>query len=204
MGKGNEQVYLGIGTGVEAKIDSISKNTGEINFSDKISTAPVLSFGGQFGITNQTDARIAVHLPKIIGGLGIRAGLQHSFLDSNSTINIAIGMDLGGVFSKDSIKIFGSKTEIGKETNGALNADFFIPVSIRFQNNMMLILSPRFSFNSFFIRENQFNNDDNTFKLGYPALTLGIKSRKFYFESSALCYGNKLYPQFGFARLISF
>jgi len=204
MGKGNIQAYFGIGTGVRVKVDSVNGSSGNINFSNKISTAPVLSFGGQFGISNQTDARVAVHIPNIIGGFGIRGGLQHSFWDSNAKINLAIGLDLGTVFHRDSINIFGSKTSVNKETNGALNADFFIPFSVKLKKDFLIIFTPRYSFNTFYIRKNQFNTDDRSFNLGYPAMSLGIKSRKFYFEATTLFYDEKVYPHIGFAKFINF
>lgn len=204
MGKGNNMAYIGVGTGVQLKIDSVNKDNGNINFSNKIATAPILAIGGQFGISKKTDIRLAVHFPKIIGGFGIRAGLQHSFWESNSKINIALGVDLGGVFSRDSIKILGSKTSVNKETNGALNADFFIPFSVKLNTNTSLIITPRYSFNTFYIRRNQLYNEANNFNLSYPALSLGIKSKKMYFEITTISYDNKLYPHFGFARLLDF
>ncbi len=204
MGKGNEQAYFGIGTGVQAKIDSVNKTNGNINFSNKISTAPVLSIGGQFGISNRTDIRLAIHLPKIFGGLGIRAGLQHSFLDSLSMVNFAIGCDLGGVFTRDSIKFFGSKTSVNKETNGAINADFFIPISVKIKKDLLIVLTPRYSLSTFYILENQLNTVDKNFNLGYPALSLGIRNRQFYFEASSIFYNEKVYPHLGFVRFINF
>ncbi len=204
MGKGNKVAYIGVGTGVQLKIDSVNKDNGNINFSNKIATAPILAIGGQFGISKKTDIRVAVHFPKIIGGFGIRAGLQHSFWESNSKINIALGVDLGGVFSRDSIKILGSKTSVNKETNGALNADFFIPFSVKLNTNTSLIITPRYSFNTFYIRRNQLYNESNNFNLSYPAISLGIQSKKMYFEITTIHYNDKLYPHFGFARLLEF
>jgi hypothetical protein len=52
MGKRNSESYLGIGTGVKAKIDSINDTTGKISFTNKISNAPILSVGGQWGVSN--------------------------------------------------------------------------------------------------------------------------------------------------------
>ncbi len=204
MGKGNKLAYVGIGTGIQAKIDSVNPNNGNINFSNKISTAPVLSLGVQIGVSNQTDVRVAVHFPKLFGGAGIRGGVQHSFFDSNSTFNMALGMDLGGVFSKDSIKIFGSKTSVSKETNGALNADFFIPLSVKFKEDLLLILTPRYSFNTFYIRKNQNNSEETSFGISYPAVSLALRNKKYYFETTVLYYDEKVYPHFGIVRLINF
>ncbi len=204
LGKGNNMAYLGVGTGVQLKIDSINKDNGNINFSNKIATAPILAIGGQFGISNKTDIRLAVHFPKIIGGFGLRAGIQHSLLGPNSKINIALGADLGFVLSRDSIKILGTKTSVNKETNGALNADFFIPFSVKLNENTSMILTPRYSFNTFYIRRNQLYKEDDNFNLSYPVVSLGIQSKKLYFEISTIHYNDKLYPHFGFARLLNF
>jgi hypothetical protein len=204
MGKGNQEAYFGIGTGIQAKIDSVNNGNGKISFSNKISTAPILSFGGQFGISNQTDVRVALHLPKIVGGFGIRAGLQHSFWDSDAKVNCAIGLDLGGVFSKDSIKIFDSKTSLNKETNGAIHADFFMPISVNIKKDLSIILTPRYGFNTFYIRENQFNTSANSFNFRYPTLSLALRSKQIYFEASTIFYDEKIYPQFGFAKIIDF
>ena len=54
QGKGHGQAYFAVGTGLQAKIDSVSAGTLTINYSDKISTAPILSVGGQIGISKQT------------------------------------------------------------------------------------------------------------------------------------------------------
>jgi hypothetical protein len=48
MGKGSGKIYIGAGTGIKAHIDSVSMD-GTVYFSDKISPAPVLSFGLQNG-----------------------------------------------------------------------------------------------------------------------------------------------------------
>jgi hypothetical protein len=201
MGKGNSESYLGLGTGVKSKIDSINNATGEISFANKISNAPILSAGGQWGVSDQTDVRFALHLPYVLGGVGLRAGLQHSFLDSNAKMNFAIGFDLGGVFAKDSIEVFGSKSPVSLETNGALNTDIFIPLGINLKRDISLVLTTRYSFNRIYIREFKLNNSTYNFDLGYPALSLGIRKKKFYFETTALYFKKRVFPHFGIAIL---
>lgn len=197
MGKGNSESYLGIGTGVKAKIDSINNTTGKISFTNKISNAPILSVGGQWGVSNQTDVRFALHLPYVLGGVGLRAGLQHSFMDSSAKMNFAIGFDLGGVFAKDSIEIFGSKSPLSIETNGGLNADIFIPFGVKLKKDISIILTPRYSFNRIYIREFELNNNIYNFDLGYPTLSIGIRKRQFYFETTAIYYDSQIFPHFG-------
>jgi hypothetical protein len=202
MGKGKGEGYVGLGTGVQAKIDSVSPSTGAIHFSNKISKAPVLSIGLQYGIAQKTDIRTTFYFPKIVGGFGIRCGIQQSMANAESMFNLAIGTDIGYVFSKDSIKIFGSNTEVGKETNGAMHADFFMPISYQSKKGFMLVITPRYSFNSFFIRQYQYQNDDTNFDFGYIALSLGIRYKRIYFETTAIKYNNIYYPHFGIAWII--
>jgi hypothetical protein len=200
MGKGEREGYVGLGTGIAAKIDSISSVDGAVNFSNKISIEPVLSVGGQMGISKQTDLRIALHFPGILfTGLGLRAGLQHSFCDTSSRINIALGTDLGFVISDDTVKILGTKfalDSLERASNGAINADFFLPVSYKIKNNFIVVLTPRYSFNVLYIE------GIKSFKLGYPALSLGVRVRKFYFETTALYYHSSVYGHLGVAYLI--
>ncbi len=201
MGKGNSEGYLGIGTGVKAKIDSINNTTGKISFTNKISNAPILSVGGQWGVLNQTDVRFALHLPYVLGGVGLRTGLQHSFMDPSAKMNFAIGFDLGGVFAKDSIEIFGSKSPLSRETNGGLNADIFIPFGVNLKKDITIILTPRYSFNRIYIREFQLNNNTSNFNFGYPTLSIGIRKRQFYFETTAIYYDRQVFPLFGIVIL---
>ena len=205
MGKGNAEIYLGIGTGVVAKIDSISLGNGTVNFSNKISNAPILSLGSQIGLSKQTDLRIAIHLPWIIGGFGFRAGIQHSFFDSKSRINMAIGSDLGFVVSKDSIEISGTNAAIGgKDSNGAINADLFLPISLKIKNDFRVVLTPRYSLTKIYIREYQDKNGTKPFSFHYPALSLGIRVKRFYFETTVLYYFNSFaYHHFGAAWFIN-
>ena len=84
--KDSIRTYIGVGSGFEPKIDSISAN-GTVHHQNKYELAPNLCFGGQFGLGNQTDLRIAVNLPYIITGFGIRAGVQHSFFKKEKGIS---------------------------------------------------------------------------------------------------------------------
>lgn len=203
MGKGNSELYLGIGTGVKAKIDSINNTTGKISFTNKISSAPILSLGAQYGVSNQTDVRFAFHLPYILGGGGLRAGLQHSFMDSSAKMNFAIGFDLGGVISNDSIKIFRSKIPLtdSKATEGGLNADIFIPFGVNLKKDISIILTPRYSFNRIFIRKSLFNHNISNFNFEYPTLSIGIRKRRFYFETTVIYHDRQVFPHFGMVIL---
>lgn len=199
MGKGKGEAYGGIGMGLETKIDSVSDISGAIHFSDKIITAPVLAFGIQAGAAKQTDIRLAFHLPKIFGGFGLRAGVQQSIFNPDSKFNVALGTDLGFVISKDSIHIFGSGNEINKSTNGAINADFFLPIGFSSQKNFRIVLTPRYSLNVMYVRKFRDERKSNSFKFSYPALSLGIRKKHFYFEATGIFYQKSFYPNFGVA-----
>lgn len=154
-GKGNIHGYAGLGTGITPKIDSINAN-GYIFFSEKMKTAPVSAIGMQSGVGNQTDFRASLHLPYIIGGVGFKLGIQRSFFDSTSLFNVAPGLDVGFVFSRDSFRILGSKTSIDKPLNHSVNIDFFIPLSFRVNPTTYFVFTPRYSITGFNIRHNQY------------------------------------------------
>ena len=194
--KGNNYFYLGVGTGVEAKIDSVSAN-GDIAFSNELKMVPNLNFGGQFGLVHNLDLRLAVHLPNFLGGFGARLGPQYAFFGRESKFNMAIGSDLGFVLAKDSIKIFGSTTALDIYVNGAINADFFLPISFNFNENSRIIITPRYSFNTFYIRRNTMEKKGRKFNPNVPSLAIGLRLNRIYLEASAFRFQNEYFPNFG-------
>ena len=194
--KGNADFYLGIGTGVKAKIDSVSAN-GDITFSNEVTRAPNLCFGSQIGLTRNLDLRAAIHLPYIIGGFGARLGPQYTFFSNESKFNMAIGSDLGFVVAKDSIKIFGSTSALDIHSNGAINADFFLPFCFNFNENSRIIITPRYSFNTIYIRHNTGEKKSYKFSPHVPSLAIGLRLNKLYLEASAFRFQNEYYPNFG-------
>lgn len=197
-GKGKIHGYAGLGTGLTPKIDSIN-NRGKIFFSESMKTAPVAALGMQGGIGPKADFRTSLHLPYIFGGVGLKLGVQRSFFDSSSFFNMAPGVDLGFVFSKDSITFLKSTSAIDKTVNHSVNADFFIPLSFRINPTTYFILTPRYSITGFNIRHNQFGTHGYSYKLYMPILTAGLKTEKIYIEASALKYLEHYIPQFGIA-----
>jgi len=194
--KGNGYFYLGIGTGVRAEIDSVSEN-GDIAFSNEVSMAPNLNFGGQFRLVDNLDLRIAAHLPYILGGFGARVGPQYAFIGRESKFNIAIGSDLGFVASKDSIKILGSTSALDIHVNGAINADFFLPFCYNFNENSRIIITPRYSFNTYYIRHNTGEKKSHKFNPDVLSLAIGLRLNKVYLEASAFRFQNEYFPNFG-------
>jgi hypothetical protein len=189
-------LYVGIGTGVRAGIESVDQD-GNINFSDDIDMAPNVYAGGQLNLVDKLDLRLAIHLPYLIGGFGLRAGPQYSFFRKESIFNMAFGTDLGFVVAKDSLKIFGTTSALDIYANGAINADIFLPISIRFKQHTRIIITPRYSFNTIFIRYN--TNDPETFKFkpNLPSLALGLRMKRLYFEISAFRFQDEYFPNFG-------
>jgi hypothetical protein len=201
-GKDKAEFYVGVSTGVSARIDSVIEETGEIHFSNRISGSPLLSAGVQGGISNQTDLRMAIHFPAVSGSIGFRLGVQHSFFDLHSRINMAIGTDLGYVFTSDSINILGSETEIEKTANSALNADLFLPIGYRINDHFSIVITPRYSLNTIYVRKNNSEHSSFPFKFKYPALSFGIRLKKVYIELTTLSFRHHVRPYLGVAWLI--
>ena len=189
-------LYAGIGTGVRADIESVDQD-GNIRFSDDITMAPNVYGGGQVNLVDKLDLRLSLHLPYLIGGFGLRAGPQYSFFSKESFFNMAIGTDLGFVVAKDSIKIFGSTSPLDIYANGAINADFFLPISFSFNQHTRIIITPRYSFNTIYIRHNTNDSESFKFKPTLPSLALGLRMKMLYFEFSAFRFQNEYFPNFG-------
>lgn len=189
-------VYLGIGTGIRAEIDSVDQN-GNISFSDDIIMAYSLCIGAQFNLVDKLDLRVLAHLPYIVAGFGLRAGPQYSFFKKESKFNMAIGADFGFVLAKDSLKILGTTSELDIYANSAFNADFFIPFSYSFNKETRIIITPRYSFNTINIRHNTSESKSFKFEPEFPSLTLGLRIKSFYFEISAFRFQGEYMPNFG-------
>ena len=196
--KGDGQVNAGLSTGIVPLIDSVNLN-GSIFFSNKYSSAPVLSMGAQGRINDGLQYRFAIHLPYIVGGFGIKGGVQHCFFPKESPIHLAIGADLGIVFAKESIKIFGTYTDLNIQSETAFSFDLFMPFSYQFSDDVKLIFGPRYSNNFFEIRYNENYHGSKMYYLSYPALSFGARFKHLYIETTATYYDYKIYPLFGIA-----
>ncbi len=202
LGKGKGRGYIGGGTGIKPKIDSISGAT-VINFSNKISAAPILSLGGQYGIGKHMNLRGAVHFPQLIGGIGVRGGIQYGFFETKSKFNAALGVDLSGVWGRDSVKFFGTYFQTPHEVNNAFNADFSLPISYQFKEHFSVILTPRYSFYSFDVKRYLDREISTEFTFQAPVLSLGVRIHNVYLESSAIYYNTTFYPHFGIAYVFA-
>jgi hypothetical protein len=191
-----QEFYWGVGTGTKPKVESVDMD-GKINFSNDLEMAPNFYLGGQVKLIDKLDLRFSMHLPYVIAGFGLRAGPQYSFFSRESKLNLAIGTDLGFTLAKDSLSILGSANALDVHANGAINADFFVPFSYSFNENYRIILTPRISFNTFYIRENTNYRDTRKFKPQIPSLALGLRLDKVYLEASGFWYQDAMYPNFG-------
>ena len=182
--KGKSDLYGGISTGFKPNLDSTGYNISH-NLSAGLQTC--------IGNLEKTSVRAAIHFPEIIGGFGARLGIQQSFLDKNSNFNIAFGTDIGFTAAKDSVKNFinGRYEKIQNDIKGSYNFDFFLPMSFRLKKNTLLTLTPRYTFTFISVKKVA---DPKVF---CPALTLGFKYKKLYFESTATYYHEKIVPFFG-------
>lgn len=197
-GKKEFKGSIGIGTGIMPKIDSMNSMSGQVYFNDKITFSPILSGNFQGGLGNTTDWRCSIHLPFILGGFGLRLGLQQSFFNKDSKFNIAIGTEVGMTLSKDTIKYKEIKINGDAKTRGGFNADFYLPISYQVSKDFKITLAARYSFSSFDIRSNVYNNDNKyTFKCNYPIASLGLTYRHWYIETSAFQFQNQIYPLLG-------
>ena len=193
---GDANLYLGIGTGIRADIDSVDQD-GNIIFSDDIIMAYSLCLGGQINLVDKLDLRVMAHLPYIVAGFGLRAGPQFSFFKKESKFNMAIGADFGFVLAKDSLEILGTTSELDIYANSAFNADFFIPFSYSFNQDTRIIITPRYSFNTINIRHNTGESESFKFEPEFPSLTLGLRMKSLYFEISAFRFQGEYFPNFG-------
>lgn len=200
IGKDNLEFHLGAGTGLTPVVD-VDPNNGDIKYSGAFEIAPILAFGGRYGTGEKLDLRIHAHFPYALGGFGLRAGVQYSFFDGSSFFNAAIGTDLSFVLAKDSIRILGSSTALDIQSNGAIGADLFIPVSFRINENSRIILTPRFSFNTIYIRHNENYRGTYKYKPHYPSLALGVRFSTIYLEVSIITFNESFYPNFGIAYI---
>ena len=203
MAKGESSGYVGVSTGLKASIDSISDD-GEIHFTGKFNESVNLNLGTQGGIGHNTNVRGALHIPNFIGGIGLRGGIQHSLFPQGSTFNIALGVDVGFVASKDSVKLFGERVSTGSTTKGILNADFYIPASINFTDDISLNLAARYSYNTFRVRLN--NNEKWSRGYNPKAFILGANFRykHLFVEVNTIELNTDLYTVFGIGYLGKF
>ena len=196
VARGEGNLYLGVGTGARAKIDSVD-SSGNVSFANDLTLAPNLFFGGQVSLIDNLDLRFSVHLPYIIGGFGARLGPQYAFFSKDSRFNMAVGTDLGFVLAKDSLRIFGTNNALDVYASGAINADVFLTMGYQFNENSRIVITPRYSFNTLYIRQNTQQETTTKFKPQLPSVALGLYLNRIYIEASAFRFQDKYFPNVG-------
>ncbi|MFZ4545548.1 MAG: hypothetical protein ACOYOA_15965 [Saprospiraceae bacterium] len=186
QGKGNYKSYMGIGTGTWLLGDST------IILNDKPAKYfmfPEAALGFKYGVGPKTNLHLAMHVPLTISGLGLKIGFQQSFFEANAPFNLALGADIGGTIAGN--KIFGISFN-ENENRGAFNADFFMPLSLKFNESLKLIMTPRYSFNTYFVSQKNIAN--------FTVMSAGISYKKNLFEASVLFNNEYFLPRVGYIR----
>lgn len=198
--KGKSELYGGIGMGLKPRIDSVSAN-GEV-FSNDFRRSYSLLFGGRYGVNHFFTISGGIHLPEIVGGIGGNIRPQISLFPDVSPFNVALAGDLGFVFAKDSVTFLGTTTEQENLTKGAIHGDVSLPMSVSLSRNTRLVLTPRYSFNTFYFQRKYDMAKTKRNHVQYPALSLGLRTRDFLFESSLMSWSGNHYYVFGLVIFI--
>ena len=193
--------YFGLGMGLEPRIDSISVQ-GAV-YSNHLDRSFNLCFGGMYGISEHFSLGGNIHLPKIVGGFGASIRPQVSLFHKNTIFNIALSGDVGFVVPKDSIKIFGTTTELENKTRGAFNTSIAVPMSIKLGNDVRLIFTPRYSYNILFLRKSFDSYRNRKLHATFPCVSVGLRFKKVYFESSLIYWDSRPIYMFGAAIVFS-
>jgi len=182
----DHEVFGGVGMGLKPKIDSIS-SAGEV-FTSGFKCSYNLIFGARMGVTSLFDLGLAVHLPEIVGGAGATLRPQLSMYPYPAKFNLALAGDIGFVIADDNPTILGVDIEVDDPTRGAFVADFSLPIGYQTGKNTKLFITPRYSFNTFYLRRSFDDYKSKKFNARFPVLSLGIKHKQVQFETTALGY----------------
>lgn len=184
--KSDYELYGGIGMGLTPRIDSVSE-IGEV-FSHSLRTSYNLVMGGKVGVSNLVGLQLGIHLPEIVGGAGGTLRAQMSMFPNPAKSNLALVVDLGGVIAKDTFEIIGLDISTETKTRGAINADFSLPIGYQIGRNTRLIATPRYSFNTFYLRRSFTSDRSKRMKVQYPAFSFGLRAKKVQVEATVTKY----------------
>ncbi len=180
--------------GLTPRIESVAEN-GEV-FSSNFDRTFNLCLGGKYGFSDRFNLAGSIHFPQIVGGIGCNIQPQFSFFRKQSLFNMAINTNLGIVGSTDSIRILG---DLDVKTKHAINADFGLPLSLRLGEGYRIIVTPRYSFNSFAFRKEYGSDSYKKKTLKFPAISLGVKIKRVMLESTMIYWNSKQIYVFGIA-----
>lgn len=201
--KNRGTAYIAASSGMQASIDSVSEN-GQIHFANAVHGAMNLNAGGEIGLGKKINGRAAIHLPYILGGLGLRVGAQYSFFPKGSKFNMAIGTEAGFSLAKDSVKIFGSLIGTNPHGKSYSNADIYAPFTYNFSKKKYLTLGIRYSFNYMQVKYNA--KETATFEYNPKALIYGLtyNYKSLLLEFSNIQIANGHYPSFGIGLMLDY
>ena len=142
---------------------------------------------------------ITLNLP-FPGSFGIHGGIMYSVFNKDSKFNLALGGDIGISLAQDSFRLFKLDWRTDAFSTHAVHYDIFAPFSIKLNNKIRFITTPRYSFNHIRLKKFQNNRSDlYTFKPRLRLLSFGLFIDKLYIEYSSTYYKNIYYPNFGAA-----
>lgn len=182
--KSDYELYGGFGIGLKPKIDSVSAG-GEV-FSSGFKNSYSINFGTRYGVSEIFDIGLAFHLPEIAGGIGAVVKPQLSMFPYPARFNLALAGDFGFVIADDEPTIFGVDIDIDDPARGALNFDFSLPIGYQVGRNTRLILTPRYSFNTFYLRRSYDSDRSKRFHAQFPVMSVGMRIKQVQLEASAL------------------
>ncbi len=149
-------------------------------------------------------ATIILNLP-IPGSYGIHLGLAYSIFKKESVFNMALGSDVGFSFAQDEFRMFGLNWSSNSFSSHAFHFDVFAPVSIKLNEYIRLIATPRYSFNNMRLKKMLHSNIDLIkFKPRLKLLSIGLFIDRLYLEYSSTYYKDLYYPNFGAAYTYKF
>jgi hypothetical protein len=189
----------GIGSGFKPRFDSVVRSQHELQYF------PVISFNGQFGLSqnlDRTNLRFSIWTP-LFTSLGGRLGIQQSFFNHYSKMNIALGIDLGYSLTTDSTNNF-----VNEISQHVFTSELYLPFTYNFNSFSKLTITPKLTYTYFsFPVSNSSSGREmkefDHFKISSPGLTIGLTIDKFHIEGTMIKYLNKYIPSFGIGYIIS-
>ena len=197
--------YLGVSTGLQPDAN-LDADGSTIIFNDSLTLAfPNIIIGGQIGSGKHLDFRAALHLVGLVGGGGLRGGMQYAVMDRTSNTNIAFGADIG--FSRaltiDSDKNDGVDGEEIGYNPVSTTLDLYSPLVFKVAEDKKLIITARYTLGTYQIRFDTIGQQTYRHKERIPSISIGFRSKWGYFEGSVMKVGDQYIPNFGLAKQLN-
>jgi hypothetical protein len=198
LGKEDTELQITAGTGVQPEIKTIFKDSNTVSPTGNFTVFPVIGLTGKYQLDRKQQLLFGVHVPISFSCLGLRAGYQISII-SSKYFAWALGGMLGTVFTKDSL--LGS--DLSKPTNNFWHGDVFNPITISFNKDFAISITPRYSLARFAVRE-YYDSRFPIQKLYFEGkiLSLGVHNKHLNIEASYF-FDAPIKFQFGIGYKIS-